>query len=88
MRWKSKNERGKELSRRLGDRGDLVACLTSEIGREVEQASAVSQDNIDELINAMDEIRGLLEEIEDGSVAGEDCPERVRTNFSTGYVSE
>ena len=54
----------KELSRRLGDRGDLVACLTSQIGTDVEQGRDVSPTDVEELEGAIEEIEALLEYVD------------------------
>lgn len=56
------------LSRRLGDRGDLVACLTSELGMAVERGRGISPDRIEELEETIDEIQDLVESIEDVGV--------------------
>jgi hypothetical protein len=66
-----RNFDSKELSRRLGDRGDLVACLTSEIGTRIEQGRDVSQDDVDELEDAIDEISHALAAIEVFDVAAD-----------------
>lgn len=55
----------KELSRRLGDRGDLVACLTSQIGAAVERGRDVPEAEVEELEDAVDEIASLLDDVED-----------------------
>jgi hypothetical protein len=52
------------MSRRLGDRGDLVACLTSQIGTAVEHGREVSRADVDELESAVKEIESLLEDVE------------------------
>jgi len=54
----------KELSRRLGDRGDLIACLTSTIGREVEMGEPVSQADVEELKDVIEEVGTLLDVVE------------------------
>jgi hypothetical protein len=54
----------KELSRRLGDRGDLVACLTSEIGTAVERGQDVAKTDVEELEDAVEEIDELLEAVD------------------------
>lgn len=55
----------KELSRRLGDRGDLVACLTSEIGTTVERGGDVARDDVEKLEDVVEEIDDLLDVVED-----------------------
>jgi len=54
-----------ELSRELGDRGDLVACLTSDIGGAVEHGQDVSQGDVEELEDALGEIEDLLDVVEE-----------------------
>lgn len=61
---KGTNFDSKELSRRLGDRGDLVACLTAEIGAAVERGRDVSPSDVDDLEAALEEIEALLEDVE------------------------
>lgn len=53
-----------ELSRRLGDRGDLVACLTSQIGTTVERGGDVSPADVDELEEAIEEIEALVKDVD------------------------
>lgn len=64
MCWDGPELDSKELSRRLGDRGDLIACLTSSIGREVEMGEPVSQADVEELKDVMEEIGTLLDDVE------------------------
>jgi len=66
----------KELSQRLADRGDLVACLTSQIGTSLERDRDVDRRDVKELEGAVEEIEELLEEVEAagriGAGAGDD----------------
>lgn len=62
---KGTNFDSKELSRELGDRGDLVACLTSQIGTAVERDETVPKKDVRELETAVDDIENLLEVVED-----------------------
>ena len=65
-----------ELSRKLGEKGDLVACHTSEIGIAVERGREIPQDVVEELEGAIDEIEELLEAVDDAEAVGPTAEER------------
>lgn len=69
----------KELSKRLGDRGDLVACLTSQIGTAVDRGRDVPKTEVEELEAAVEEIDALLDDVEDAGrvTAGTDVSGRA-----------
>ena len=58
-----RNSDSNELSRYLGERGDYVACLTSQIGLTIERGQDVSPQEIQELERTLDEIEGLVEDV-------------------------
>lgn len=50
-----------DLSRRLGERGDLVACKTADVGDAVSNDNEVGDDDLRQLLDAVEEIEKLID---------------------------
>lgn len=73
-------EERKALSRRLGDRGDLVACLTSQIGDAVRRGDDIHPQSVEELRSAIGDIDEMLDDVEQSgrvATAGDEEAEEV-----------
>lgn len=62
-----------DISQRLGERGDLIACLSSDVAAAVDGQEGVSPGQLKELRAAMAELDDLLDEVDvEGADVGVD----------------